>query len=180
MSRRADSVKVGRSAPKWIRTTGLILRRDALYPAELWARMGIMGDVGIERYCVISTPPASPDPRIGAGLIFCGPKAKLSLPPNSIGKRISRVLSFIASSNDGARKADHLSRTPIARRLQQPTRDSRHLRAHGAGRASSPIWPCSEWGLPCRVLLPVRAVVSYTTISPLPVRRQKTGGPSAV
>ena len=47
-------------------------------------------------------------------------------------------------------KADHLSRTSIARRLQQPTRDFRRLRVRGAGRASSPIWPCSEWGLPCR------------------------------
>ena len=28
--------------------------------------------------------------------------------------------------------------------LKQPTRDS-----IGAGHASSPIWPCSEWGLPC-------------------------------
>src|SRR5688572_2634864 len=28
------------NAPEWIRTTGLILRRDALYPAELRARIG--------------------------------------------------------------------------------------------------------------------------------------------
>jgi len=32
----------------------------------------------------------------------------------------------------------------IAAGLEQPTRDS-----GGAGRASSPAWPCSGWGLPC-------------------------------
>lgn len=30
-----------------------------------------------------------------------------------------------------------------------------------------PIWPCSEWGLPCIPLLPEIPVVSYTTFSPL-------------
>ena len=39
---------------------------------------------------------------------------------------------------------DHFSGTCIATGLMQPTRDS-----GGAGRSSSPIWPCSEWGLPC-------------------------------
>ncbi len=42
------------------------------------------------------------------------------------------------------RREDHFSRTGIAAGLQQPTRDS-----GGAGSSSSPIWPCSRWGLPC-------------------------------
>src|SRR5690606_32932206 len=96
------------SAPEWIRTTGLILRRDALYPAELRAR-------------------------------FSAPTVTRC---RTFGKRISRVLSprprLRATS-----EADHFSWTAVARRLQQPTRDS-----DGAGRASSPIWPCSGWGLP--------------------------------
>ena len=38
----------------------------------------------------------------------------------------------------------HLSRPAVARRLMRPTRGS-----DGPGRASPPIWPCSDWGLPC-------------------------------
>jgi len=33
----------------------------------------------------------------------------------------------------------------VAGHLVQPTRGS-----DGAGRTSPPIWPCSDWGLPCR------------------------------
>ena len=51
---------------------------------------------------------------------------------------ISRVLSA-AEAGEG-----HLSGTAIAGGLERPTRDS-----DGAGSPSSPIWPCSEWGLPC-------------------------------
>ena len=90
----------------------------------------IAGDVGIERNRSISTSPT------------------ISSSPN--GKRISRVLSPKHHRRMVPVKADHLSRTSIARRLQQPTRDFRRFRIRGAGRASSPIWPCSEWGLPCR------------------------------
>ena len=47
---------------------------------------------------------------------------------------------------------DHLSGTIVTDRLKQPTRDS-----DGAGRTSSPIWPCSDRGLPClRGLRPER------------------------
>jgi hypothetical protein len=80
------------------------------------------------------------------------------------GGGISRVLS------PRSRGEDHFSGTAVADGLEQPTRDS-----DGAGRSSSPIWPCSGWGLPCH---PVTggAVRSYRTVSPLPVPR----GPSAV
>jgi len=54
------------------------------------------------------------------------------------GGGISRVLSRL-------RGGDHFSGSAVAGALEQPTRDS-----GGAGRSSSPIWPCSEWGLPCR------------------------------
>ena len=66
-----------------------------------------------------------------------------------MGKRISRVLSLSLLHEAEDQKADHFSRTPIARHLWQPTRDSRRTCVIGAGRASSLIWPCSEWGLPC-------------------------------
>ena len=39
---------------------------------------------------------------------------------------------------------DHLSGIRIAPNLERPTRDS-----GGTGGPSSPIWPCSGWGLPC-------------------------------
>jgi hypothetical protein len=41
----------------------------------------------------------------------------------------------------------HSSRSAVARALQQPTRSV----LVGAGRPSLPIWPCSRWGLPCRI-----------------------------
>jgi len=54
---------------------------------------------------------------------------------------------------------DHSSATPVARRLQQPTRTawsghrSRRLLAAGAesDRRAVPIRSCSRWGLPCRL-----------------------------
>jgi hypothetical protein len=70
-----------------------------------------------------------------------------------IGKRLSRVLSF-KCAEAAIRKADHLSGAAITHRFEQPTRDWRRKCVSGASRASSPIWPCSEWGLPCRSLLP--------------------------
>jgi len=37
---------------------------------------------------------------------------------------------------------------PVTEHLKQPTREQRGPRHY------SPIWPCSEWGLPCREMLP--------------------------
>ena len=50
----------------------------------------------------------------------------------------------------GRSSDDHFSRTPIARRLQQPTRESVAVRTRPRqprGRLP-PVWPCSGWGLP--------------------------------
>ena len=88
-----------RNAPEWIRTTGLILRRDALYPAELRAPCD--------------------------------------------GKRISRVLS-------PASRRRIISLGPRSRMASSSLPGTVDLSAVGAGRASSLIWPCSVWGLPCR------------------------------
>ena len=43
----------------------------------------------------------------------------------------------------------HLSGMAVTRHLMRPTRGS-----NGPGQTSPPIWPCSDWGLPCRGLLP--------------------------
>jgi hypothetical protein len=56
----------------------------------------------------------------------------------------------------------HSSRPDVAVRLKQPTREQR------GPRQCSPIWSCSEWGLPCHATLSSRAVRSYRTVSPLP------------
>ena len=78
----------------------------------------------------------------------------------------------------------HSSRPPVARWLQQPTREQREPRSR------SPIWPCSGWGLACRSccqerggLLPAarpewRAATHLAvtrTISPLPEPRELLG-----
>ncbi len=69
---------------------------------------------------------------------------------------VSRVLYVL-------RRDSHSSRPGVATWLQQPTREQR------GPRYRSPIWSCSEWGLPCRTTLTPYAVRSYRTLSPLPV-----------
>jgi hypothetical protein len=71
------------------------------------------------------------------------------------GRTVSRVLYPL-------RDGDHLSATPVARRLQRPIPEGSASR-----RQRPPIWSCSERGLPGR---PVTRppVGSYPTISPLP------------
>ncbi len=49
----------------------------------------------------------------------------------------------------GKRPDGHLSGMAVTRHLVRPTRGS-----NGPGQTSPPIWPCSDWGLPCRGLLP--------------------------
>ena len=75
---------------------------------------------------------------------------------------VSRVLS--PQAGDG-----HSSRTPVARRLKQPTRTAGRKRALPANRRAVPIWSCSRWGLPCRfrcrsrgALLPHRFTLTRT------------------
>ncbi len=68
---------------------------------------------------------------------------------------VSRVLYVL-------RRDSHSSRPGVAAWLQQPTREQR------GPRYRSPIWSCSEWGLPCRTTLTPYAVRSYRTLSPLP------------
>jgi len=69
---------------------------------------------------------------------------------------VSRVLYVL-------RRDSHSSRPGVAAWLQQPTREQR------GPRYRSPIWSCSEWGLPCRTALAPYAVRSCRTLSPLPV-----------
>ena len=67
----------------------------------------------------------------------------------------------------GSVENNHSSRPGVTAGLQQPTRKARGPRVAPCD-ASFPIWPCSEWGLPCRSVARL-AVRSYRTISPLPV-----------
>jgi len=55
------------------------------------------------------------------------------------GGAVSRVLFRHQRRLDG-----HLSGMAVTRHLWRPTRGS-----SGPGQASPPIWPCSDWGLPC-------------------------------
>jgi len=57
---------------------------------------------------------------------------------------------------------NHSSRPCVTARLKQ------HTRGRVEPTHSPPIWPCSEWGLPCRAALSPHAVGSYPTVSPLP------------
>ncbi len=75
------------------------------------------------------------------------------------GKRWSRPVSRVLYA---LRRDSHSSRPGVAAWLQQPTREQR------GPRYRSPIWSCSEWGLPCRTALAPYAVRSCRTLSPLP------------
>ena len=79
---------------------------------------------------------------------------------NEKSRPVSRVLSLDS----------HSSRPCVAARLEQPTREQR------GPRQCSPIWSCSEWGLPCHAALSPRAVRSYRTVSPLPDPLRAIGG----
>ena len=83
------------------------------------------------------------------------------------GKRWSRPVSRVLYA---LRRDSHFSRPGVAAWLQQPTREQR------GPRYRSPIWSCSEWGLPCRTTLAPYAVRSYRTLSPLPVPLRAIGG----
>jgi hypothetical protein len=78
---------------------------------------------------------------------------------------ISRILYSRKTRSSG-----HSSSPGVAPGLKRPTRESPRLfpALIGPGAPSSPIWPCTGWGLPGRSVAtaPVR---SYRTISPLPV-----------
>jgi hypothetical protein len=74
---------------------------------------------------------------------------------NRWSRPVSRVLYVL-------RRDSHSSRPDVAVWLQQPTREQR------GPRYRSPIWSCSEWGLPCHAALAPHAVRSYRTLSPLP------------
>ena len=60
------------------------------------------------------------------------------------GPRRTGVISRVLLSRPVGADRDHLSGIRIAPDLKRPTRDS-----GGTGSPSSPIWPCSGWGLPC-------------------------------
>jgi hypothetical protein len=71
----------------------------------------------------------------------------------------------------GARGGGHPSGTGVAAGLVRSTRGLGRASLHGrvAAAGTSPIRPCSGWGLPSRpVTRPL--VRSYRTVSPLPVR----------
>src|SRR5262245_37045966 len=69
---------------------------------------------------------------------------------SGVSRPISRVLSGGSPLRDG-----HSSGTPLARRLEQPTRaaagiEPGTLRAQPRASRAAPIRSCSRWGLPCR------------------------------
>jgi hypothetical protein len=68
--------------------------------------------------------------------------------PLWISRPVSRVL---CGDGRGPPRDGHSSRTPVARRLKQPTRTAGS--GHGSrdfGSRAVPIRSCSRWGLPCR------------------------------
>jgi len=87
------------------------------------------------------------------------PTRTLAAPGVNSWKRWSRPVSRVLYV---LRRDSHSSRPDVAVWLQQPTREQR------GPRYRSPIWSCSEWGLPCRTALAPYAVRSYRTLSPLP------------
>jgi len=141
---------VNRSGPI---TPGNLPLSAALGRAESTARMGTGGQGGIRTHDTLSrirtfqarafdrsaTCPLTP-----AGPLCIRPAS----PYRNIARRpVSRVLS-----SDFRRLDDHSSGTGLTARLSRPTRAAgrKTPAAHASAAASTPIRPCSRWGLPCR------------------------------
>src|SRR5207249_5393135 len=98
--------------------------------------------------------------RSEAETVICRPQlAVLGIQKVGRGRTVSRVLCPL-------RDGDHLSWTPVARRLQRPIPEG-SASSLIPRRGRPPTWSCSGRGLPGRqVALP--PVGSYPTVSPLP------------
>jgi hypothetical protein len=73
------------------------------------------------------------------------------------------------SSVSACAEASHFSGTTVTRRLEQPTRDFPNLSAGSARAAPSPLLGLAPGGVYHAAPVTGSAVVSYTTLSPLPV-----------
>ena len=70
---------------------------------------------------------------------------------------------FESACKPGSVACSHSSGTRVTADLKQPTR------VRCGPHPWTPIWPCSEWGLPSPWTVASHAVRSYRTVSPLPV-----------
>jgi hypothetical protein len=135
----------------------------ARYSCTLWATAGRFGKTS--EFC---------NPRSLYRTDPCTPARKpLASVRNAIGqdkcasRPVSRVL--YGPGPCGPERGGHSSGTGLAPGLLQPTRMTGPETAlKGLPFRVIPIRFCSRWGLPCRFLLPGRAVGSYPTLSPLP------------
>ena len=92
-----------------------------------------------------------------------GPRAARNGPDGAV---IGEVKS---ACKPGSVVDNHSSGTHVAVRLKRPTR-TRHGPRHGV-----PIWPCSEWGLPCHACCQTRGALLPHHFT-LTVRRNDPGG----
>ena len=83
-------------------------------------------------------------------------------------RTMGRLKTKELADKPGSVEGNHSSRTFVTKRLQQPTRKQR------GPRQCSPIWSCSEWGLPCHTCCQVRGALlphHFTLTVLLPNRR---------
>ena len=76
------------------------------------------------------------------------------LPPSApyyASRPVSRVLYGAKPNNARFARDGHSSGTPVARRLEQPTRAADPDIDPGIAPRAAPIRSCSRWGLPCRL-----------------------------
>ncbi len=140
--RQPSGATIYGSAPDRIRTCDLMLRRHALYPAELRARCSRQTRARRD----------AQDRRLPARVKAIDSKARFTTGKlrarhqrgDGRGTRKSARISRVLSPHARAAEEDHSSGPAVASDLERPTRDS-----DGAGNPSSPTWPCSGWGLPC-------------------------------
>src|SRR6185312_7703737 len=134
---------------RWLNAGEFLMRNRNLFPAKSAPLQGFPV-IGMNRRSH-NTPPAH------------GTTRRRHIGQKRWSRPVSRVLYVL-------RRDSHSSRPGVAAWLQQPTREQR------GPRYRSPIWSCSEWGLPCRTALAPYAVRSYRTLSPLPVPLRAIGG----
>ena len=94
-----------------------------------------------------------------------------------VGREANKPSPVSGAPNPSGRRAeaDHFSRTTVTDRLQQPTRDS-PTKVDRRGPRLGPLFGLAPSGVCRAAAVTSGAVVSYTTVSPLPVPSRAIGG----
>ena len=134
-----------------------LVRRRARLVWELADRVGFEPTIRSRVYALSRRAPSTARPPVlrGEAVHTASPPLSQYRPVTLRQRSARRPVSRVLSSGYGSphdRLDDHSSGTGLTARLSRPTRVAgrKTPAAHASAAASTPIRPCSRWGLPCR------------------------------